>query len=596
MREITEAAAFALPAHGSMTDALLRHAVATPERVTLVRRTGERWIDTTAAEFLGLVQATAKGLLAAGVRSGDRVAIMSRTRHEWTIFDYAIWYAGGVTVPIYETSSLEQVQWILRDSGAVGLVVETQAHLELSLLATETVVAHRWVIDAGALDHLAAGGLSISDDELDARRASVDLDDLATIVYTSGTTGLPKGCELTHRNIRFILASAAEAIPEVLGDKSNSTLLFLPLAHIFGRLIQCVLIEEGLKLSHAPDARNLVDDLASYKPTFVLAVPRVFEKIFNAAQQKATTEGKGRIFDRAARVCIAYSRATESGSAPLGLRVQHAIFDHLVYSKIRARLGGNMVWAISGGAALGERLGHFYRGLGLRVLEGYGLTETTAPLCLNRPTRGKIGTVGPALPGISLRIADDGEILGRGDGIFRGYWGNPTATATAIDPDGWFHTGDIGDLDDLGFLRITGRKKELLVTANGKNVAPAPLEDRIRSHALVSQCMVVGDGKPFVAALITLDTEALGSWARAHGLPENLSAEAARTNAEVLQDIQQAVDAANRSVSQAESIRAIRVLATDWTEAGGQLTPSLKVKRNVVMAECAGAIAELYGE
>ena len=596
MREITESASFTLPAHGSLTDALLRHAAATPDRVTMVRRTGGAWIDTTAAELLDIVRRTAKGLLAAGVRPGDRVALMSRTRHEWTIIDYAIWYAGGVTVPIYETSSLEQVEWILRDSGAMGLVVETQAHLELSLQATETVVAHRWVIDGGALDHLAAGGLQVSDAELEARRSAVGFDDLATIVYTSGTTGSPKGCELTHRNLQFIITGAEEGVPEVLGVKTNTTIMFLPLAHIFGRVVQCLLIDQGLKFTHAPDAKNLVDDLAAFKPTFVLAVPRVFEKIFNAAQQKAQAEGKGKIFDRAARVCIAYSRATEQGSAPLGLRLQHALFDRLVYGKIRARLGGQMIWAISGGAALGERLGHFYRGIGLRVLEGYGLTETTAPLSINRPSRGRIGSVGPAMPGVSLRIADDGEILGRGEGIFRGYWGNPAATAAAIDSDGWFHTGDIGRIDDQGFLFITGRKKELLVTANGKNVAPAPLEDRIRSHALVSQCMVIGDGRPFVAALITLDAEALGPWARAHGLPEDLTPEQARSNADVLADIQQAVDAANRSVSQAESIRQIRVLATDWTEAGGQLTPSLKVKRKVVMAECAGDVAAIYGE
>lgn len=596
MREITESAQFRLPDHGSLTDALLAHASTTPDRVTLVRRTAGQWIDTTANELHDLVRTTAKGLIAAGVRPGDRVALMSRTRHEWTILDYAIWYAGAVTVPIYETSSLEQVQWILRDSGAVGLIVETQHHLELSLQATETVVAHRWVIDAGALDHLAAGGTGVSDEEAEARRSAVDWDDLATIVYTSGTTGNPKGCELTHRNIQFILTGAAEAVPEVLSVKTNTTIMFLPLAHIFGRVVQCLLIDQGLKFTHAPDAKNLVDDLGVFHPTFVLAVPRVFEKIFNGAQQKAQAEGKGKIFDRAAAVCIAYSRATEQGQAPLGLRLQHALFDRLVYSKIRTRLGGEMIWAISGGAALGERLGHFYRGLGLRVLEGYGLTETSAPLSINRATRGRIGSVGPAMPGVSLRIADDGEVLGRGGGIFRGYWGNPEATAQAIDADGWFHTGDIGRLDDDGYLFITGRKKELLVTANGKNVAPAPLEDRIRAHALVSQCMVVGDGRPFVAALVTLDAEALAPWARAHGLPEDITPAQARSNPDLLADIQQAVDAANRSVSQAESIRKIRVLATDWTEAGGQLTPSLKVKRNVVMAECADDISALYSD
>lgn len=596
MREITEPHAVDLPEHGNLTDALLLHARQTPDRVTLVRRSGGQWIDTTASELLELVRVTAKGFVAAGIRPGDRVALMSRTRHEWTILDYAIWYAGGVTVPIYETSSVEQIQWILRDSGAVALVVETQRHLEASMKATETVVAHRWVIDAGALDQLAAGGIGITDEELEARRSTVDFDDLSTIVYTSGTTGMPKGCEITHRNVQFVMTQAARAVPEVLGDKRNTTLLFLPLAHIFGRAIQCLMIDQGLKFTHAPDAKDLVADLAVFKPTFVLAVPRVFEKIYNGAQQKASSEGKGKIFDLAAQVCIDYSKATEKGSAPLLLSLQHKLFDHLVYSKIRARLGGNMVWAISGGAALGERLGHFYRGLGLRVLEGYGLTETTAPLTLNRAERFRIGSVGPALPGVSIRIAEDGEVLGKGGVVFRGYWNDRAATAEAIDDEGWFHTGDIGHLDDDGFLFITGRKKELLVTAQGKNVAPAPLEDRVRSHALVSQCLVVGDGRPFVAALITLDPDAIGPWAKAHGLPETATARDLCDNADLLADIQHAIDAANSKVSQAESIRKIKVLATEWTEDGGQMTPSMKVKRNVVMAECAAEISALYGD
>ena len=595
MRETHEPILVQMPDHGSLTDALLRHATSEPERVTMVRRIGGEWIDTTAATLLEIVRATAKGLIAAGVRPGDRVALMSRTRHEWTILDYSIWYAGGVTVPIYETSSVEQIQWILRDSGSVALIVETQTHLDSAHKVTETVVAHRWVIDAGALDQLAAGGDAISDDELEARRAAVDWADLATIVYTSGTTGMPKGCEITHRNLQFVATSASSAVPEVLGNKDNTTLLFLPLAHIFGRAIQCALIDQGLKFTHAPDAKDLVADLAVSTPTFILGVPRVFEKIFNAAQQKAVAEGKGKIFDRAARVCIAYSRATETGQAPFLLALQHRVFDHLVYGKIRARLGGNMVWAISGGAALGERLGHFYRGIGLRVLEGYGLTETSAPLTLNRAQRYRIGSVGPALPGVTIRIADDGEVLGKGDVVFRGYWNNISATHAAIDDEGWFHTGDIGRIDDDGFLFITGRKKELLVTANGKNVAPAPLEDRIRSHALVSQCLVIGDNRPFVAALITLDPDALGPWAKSRGLPEDSTPMDLRENAELLADIQHAVDAANSKVSQAESIRKFRVLGTDWTELGGQMTPSMKVKRNVVMDECASDIAAVYG-
>ncbi len=596
MRETTEPALVELPDHGSLTDALVRHAVATPDRVTLVRRVGDRWIDTTASDFHDMVRSTAKGLIAAGVRAGDRVALMSRTRHEWTICDYAIWYAGAITVPIYETSSVEQMQWILRDSGAVALIVETQRHLEQAHQTTETVVQHRWVIDGGALDQLASLGAGVADADVDERRQAVDWDDLATIVYTSGTTGVPKGCEITHRNLQFIAAAATTAIPEVLSDKTNSTVLFLPLAHIFGRIIQVIVVDQSLKLGHAPDAKHLVDDLGTFRPTFILAVPRVFEKVYNAARQKAVEEGKGRIFDVAVRVCIAWSKASESGHVPVRLALAHRVFDALVYRKIRERLGGRVVYAISGGAALGARLGHFFRGIGLQVLEGYGLTETTAPLAVNRVRRFRIGSVGPALPGVSLRIDDDGEILGRGGVIFRGYWGNPEATAEAIDAEGWFHTGDIGHIDDDGFLFITGRKKELLVTANGKNVAPAPLEDRIRAHALVSQCLVIGDGRPYVAALVTLDEEALAPWARAHGLPETSTAADLRTHPELLTDIQHAVDAANRRVSQAESVRRFLVLEEDWTEAGGQLTPSLKVKRSVIMHEHADDIEALYAQ
>lgn len=594
MIETTEPAV-ALAEHGSLTDSLVANAATFPERITLVRREGNAWIDTSMADFHAMVREAAKGLIANGIRQGDRVCLMSRTRHEWTILDYAIWYAGAVTVPIYETSSIDQMQWIMRDSGAVALIVETAHHADNADRVTETNVHMRWVIDGGALDALSQDGAAVADAELDARRALVDWDDLATIVYTSGTTGMPKGCEITHRNLQYVATAGAHAIPEVLGDKTNSTLLFLPLAHIFGRAIQCIVVDQGLKLAHAPDAKNLVSDLAVFRPSFILAVPRVFEKVYNGARQKAESEGKGRIFDIAAATAIAYSKATEHGHASLGLTLRYRIFDRLVYSKIRANLGGRVRWAISGGAALGERLGHFYRGIGLIVLEGYGLTETSAPLTINRVQRARIGSVGPVLPGVSIRIADDGEILGRGDVVFRGYWNNPDATRSALD-EGWFHTGDIGRIDDDGFLYITGRKKELLVTANGKNVAPAPLEDRIRAHALVSQCLVVGDNKPFIAALITLDPDAVGPWARAHGLSPDTTAADLVDNEQLRADIQHAVDSANKRVSQAESIRKFVILPADWTELGGQLTPSLKVKRNVVMAEHASDIAGLYGE
>ena len=594
MREVTEPFMTSPRTGGNLTDALVHHAQRTPSRILMVRREGDAWIDTSAADVHERVKNVAKGFSACGIRPGDRIAVMSRTRHEWTILDYAIWYAGCVTVPIYETSSVEQMQWILRDSGAVALVVEKQHHLQQFYQVTETVVQHSWVIEADGLELISAAGVNVSDGDIEERRSGVRLDDIATIVYTSGTTGNPKGCELTHGNMLHITDQARSAVPEIFDDPNTSTLLFLPLAHIFGRAIQCIMMESGLKTAYAPDATRLVDDLGVMKPNFVLAVPRVFEKIFNAAQQKAYEEGKGKIFDAAAAVCIAYSKASEAGRVPLALSIKHAVFDALVYKKIRARLGGNVQWAVSGGAALGARLGHFFRGIGLVALEGYGLTETTAPLTVNRPSRVRVGSVGPALPGITLRIADDGEILAKGASVMRGYYRNPVATSDVIDADGWFHTGDVGHIDDDGFLFITGRKKELLVTAQGKNVAPAPLEDRIRAHALVSQCMVVGDNRPYVAALITLDPEALGPWARAHGLPENATAVDLRDNPELIADIQQAVDGANRMVSTAESIRKFKILTTDWTEAGGQLTPSLKLRRNVVMKEAAEAVESLY--
>jgi long-chain acyl-CoA synthetase len=594
MREVTEPFMTSPRTGGNLTDALVHHAQRTPSRILMVRREGDAWIDTSAADVHERVKHVAKGFSACGIRPGDRIAVMSRTRHEWTILDYAIWYAGCVTVPIYETSSVEQMQWILRDSGAVALVVEKQHHLQQFYQVTETVVQHSWVIEADGLELISAAGVNVSDGDIEERRSGVRLDDIATIVYTSGTTGNPKGCELTHGNMLHITDQARSAVPEIFDDPNTSTLLFLPLAHIFGRAIQCIMMESGLKTAYAPDATRLVDDLGVMKPNFVLAVPRVFEKIFNAAQQKAYEEGKGKIFDAAAAVCIAYSKASEAGRVPLALSIKHAVFDALVYKKIRARLGGNVQWAVSGGAALGARLGHFFRGIGLVALEGYGLTETTAPLTVNRPSRVRVGSVGPALPGITLRIADDGEILAKGASVMRGYYRNPVATGDVIDADGWFHTGDVGHIDDDGFLFITGRKKELLVTAQGKNVAPAPLEDRIRAHALVSQCMVVGDNRPYVAALITLDPEALGPWARAHGLPENATAVDLHDNPELIADIQQAVDGANRMVSTAESIRKFKILTTDWTEAGGQLTPSLKLRRNVVMKEAAEAVESLY--
>ncbi len=361
---------------------------------------------------------------------------------------------------------------------------------------------------------------------------------------------------------------------------------------MFARIIQVGCVKSRARMGHSADIKNLVADLGEFEPTFILAVPRVFEKVFNTASQRATADGRGKVFDRAADVAIAWSRALDGKKVPVRLRAQHALFDRLVYGKLRQALGGSCAYAISGGAPLGERLGHFYRGIGLTVLEGYGLTETTAALTANLPDATKIGTVGRPLPGTAVRVADDGELLFRGGQVFAGYWGNESATSEALDRDGWFHTGDVGEVDDEGFVRITGRKKEILVTAGGKNVAPAVLEDRLRAHALVDQCLVVGDGQPFIGALVTIDRESYAAWAEVHDKPRRVAD--AVDDADLVAAVQAGVDDANKAVSKAEAIRKFTILPGEWTEEGGQLTPSLKLKRNVVVREARGEIEALY--
>ena len=596
MAEFREPVLVPYPASGSLCDDVERIARESPSRVALRRRSGKNWVEVTGVEFRDQVVAVAKGLIAAGVGAGDRVGLMSATRYEWTLADYAIWYAGAVTVPIYETSSAEQVEWILEDSEAVGVFLEGDRHLAVLAEVKGRLpgVAEPWVFDNGAIDALVAAGKQLPDSKVAARREALTPDSIATLIYTSGTTGRPKGCELTHGNFMFEIRNIVNSMPEIFLTGHSSTLLFLPLAHVFGRLIQIGCINSGTVLGHSADLKNLLDDLAAFKPTFLLSVPRVFEKVFNASQQKAEAAGKGQIFATAAGVAIDYSRALDRGRPSLLLRVKHVIFDRLVYRKLRAALGGQVEWAVSGGAPLGERLGHFFRGIGITILEGYGLTETSGASTLNRPDKVKIGTVGKPIPGASVRIASDGEIMLAGHQIFLGYWRNGQATAEAIEPDGWFHSGDIGELDSDGYLRITGRKKELIVTAGGKNVAPAVLEDRMRSHWLVSQCMVVGDQQPYIAALITLDVESLDAWAGQHGKPTPFSMEQAAADPEMLAEISAVVDGANKAVSHAEAIKRFQVLPVDWTEEGGQLTPSLKLKRNVVMVEFADDVAELY--
>jgi long-chain acyl-CoA synthetase len=568
-----------------------------PDAVALRRRVDDAWVDITYAAFTAQVVDVARGLVASGIEPGDRIALLSRTRYEWTLFDYAIVAAGAVTVPIYETSSAEQVAWILSDSGAKAAVVEDHRHAA-TVTGTEDAPAHVWriVADAdwpGAVEALTTRGASVPAAAVHERRTAARGDDLATLIYTSGTTGRPKGCELTHANLLAEVRTVITVLPEVL-DGHGSLLLFLPLAHVFGKVVQCAVLDSRTVLGHSLDAKHLLDDLGTFQPTVLLAVPRVFEKVFHGARRKAVDGGKGKIFDAAAATAVAWSKACDAGGPGAGLRLRRALFDALVYRRLRAALGGHVQAAVSGSAPLTEHLGHFFRGVGVPVLEGYGLTETTAAISVNTMSAQRIGTVGRPIPGQTIRIADDGEILVRGPVVFRGYHGNPDATAEAV-TDGWFHTGDVGELDEAGFLRITGRKKELIVTAGGKNVAPAVLEDRLRAHPLVGQVVVVGDGQPFIAALVTVDAEALPRWRRQHGKPEgDGSAADLVDDPELRGEIAAAVEEANRAVSRAEQIRKFRILPGDFTEEGGELTPTLKVRRSVVTSRYADDVAALY--
>jgi len=580
----------------NMSDVVWANAERFSDVVSFRRQVEGSWLDVTAKEFAAEVLAVAKGLAKAGIGRGDRVAIMSKTRYEWTLIDFAIWAAGAVTVPIYDTSSPEQVHWILSDSAAKGVFVETNGHAAAveEIRDRLTDLANTWQIegDSPAVEELSALGADLSDDELHDRRREVSADELATIVYTSGTTGRPKGVELTHRNLLAEIRADIEAFPQLM-EQGNSLLCFLPLAHVLARAIAVTALSARVTLGHTPDVKNLVADLGTFRPTFVVAVPRVFEKVYNSAKQKAHSEGKGKIFDAAEATAVAYSEAQDKGGAGLGLKLKHLAFDKLVYGKLRAALGGRCVAAVSGGAPLGARLAHFFRGIGVPVFEGYGLTETSAAANVNTQTAFRVGTVGKPVNGTSVRIADDGEVMLKGDVVFRAYYNNPQATKEAL-TDGWFHTGDIGELDADGFLKITGRKKEIIVTAGGKNVAPSGLEDTIKASPLVSQAMVVGDQRPFIAALVTVDEEYFPSWKSQHGKPASATVADLAADADLLAEIQAAVDEANKSVSKAEAIKKFTVLANDFTEAGGEITPSLKLKRNVVTKNYADDIEGLY--
>lgn len=569
-----------------------------PDDIGYSRLEGTNWRDVSHGEFLNEVNALAKGLIARGIASGDRVALMSRTRYEWTLLDFAIWTAGAVVVPIYDSSAADQARWILRDAGVVAAIGETPRTLRVLSDASDGLpcAGALWCITDGDLESIARDGQSITDDQLEQRRRTMHADSLATIIYTSGTTGAPKGCELTHENFLANARNCIAALPDVVGVPGASTLLFLPLAHVFARLIEVLCVAARVRLAHTATTTDLAGKLASFRPTFLLAVPRVFEKLYTAAESKASASGRGAIFARASEVAIAYSQGLDAGRVPAGIRAQHAVFEPLVYRKIRESLGGQIAWAVSGGAPLGERLGHFFRGIGITVLEGYGLTETTAASTVNTPTQLRIGTVGPPVPGCTVRIAADGEVLLKGPQVFRSYR-TEDGTETARDDAGWYATGDLGTLDD-GFLRITGRKKEILVTAGGKNVAPAPLEIALTAHPLVAQAILIGDARPFIAALIFLDIEELAAWRARRGEPFADSPERAITAAAddpaIRLEIQGVVDRINAGISTAEAIRRFAIVPAVLSEESGHLTPKQSVKRHRVAADFADQIDALY--
>jgi len=593
MNEITIPSIIPPAVAGNLTNLIAERAWFEPERVVVSRPLGDGWQAVTAKEYEAEIRSVAKGLIASGISIGDRVAIMAKTRYEWTVLDFAIWFAGAVPVPIYETSSAEQVDWILTDSASVAIIVETPALVDLVKPIIPATCKNIWNITDNVLATLIAAGKSISDDEISKRREALKPETLATLIYTSGTTGKPKGVHLTHGNFLSECGNVVNGASDLFLKPGGSTLLFLPVAHVFGRMVQIGAITAGLHLAHCSDITKLPADLGTFKPTFVLAVPRIFEKIFNGAEAKAEAAGKGKIFHKAVAVAVAYSVAMDSKRISPLLKLQHGLFDKLVYSKIRAGLGGRVEAAISGGAPLGERLGHFYRGAGIRVLEGYGLTETTAGATLNLTAAHKVGSVGKPIPGTTIKIADDGEVLIKGPIVMKGYWQNDAANAEVFTNDNYFRSGDLGKLDNEGYLYITGRKKELIVTAGGKNVAPAVLEDRLRANPLISQCMVVGDNKPFIAALITLDPDAIKPWASANK-KEGATIVDLTKDPTLLAVIQTAVDEANKAVSRAESIRKFTVLPVDFTIPGGQLTAKLSVKRHVVAQQFAREIDELF--
>ncbi len=600
MREFNAPASFVVDEKDNAVSAVFEHEKNDPHYPIFQRLVDGVWTNVTCAQAAAQIRGVAQGLIARGVQPGDRVAILSATRYEWAILDYAVLSVGALTVPIYETSSQDQIRWVLQDSGAVLLIAETPEHLAIAAELRADLPDLRDVLTlevapgGDALAVLTADGADVDPAEVDRRVAALRASDPATMIYTSGTTGRPKGCQLTHSNLIYELRGAKDALPDLL-SRNQRLLVFLPLAHVLARALAISAFHNLVTVGFTSDIKNLVPMFSVFKPTVVVSVPRVFEKVYNTAEQNAFNDGKGKIFRIAADTAIAWSEAQDTPGGPsLLLRAKHAVFDKLVYHKLRAALGGDCGASVSGGAPLGARLCHFYRGVGLTIYEGYGLTETCAAITVNRIGDMRVGTVGKLLGGNSMRIADDGEVLVRGGVVFHGYWQNEKATADAVH-DGWFYTGDLGSVDEDGFLTITGRKKEIIVTAGGKNVAPAILEDQLRAHPLISQAMAVGDAQPFIAALITIDPEAWGPWKAHHGKPAEATVAELSTDPDLTAEIDRAIEHANQAVSHAESIRKFVILPVDFTIETGELTPTLKVKRNVVAEKFADDIAGLYG-
>lgn len=606
MREFTVPPMAAAPHVGGLADVVFDYAEQDPHRVALGRKDADgRWRDVTSATFRDEVLALAKGLIAHGVRFGDRVALMSRTRYEWTLFDFALWAVGAQSVPVYPTSSAEQVLWMLHDAEVSAVMVEHEDHAMTvaSVIDRLPQLKRLWQLDAEAVTELVEDGAHIDDEVVHRHRRAVTPDSIATVIYTSGTTGRPKGCVITHANFMFETETMASRWESVFHSKPGdeaATLLFLPLAHVFGRMVEVTAIRGRVKLGHQPElsAKALMPDLVSFRPTFILAVPYIFEKVFNGARRKAETEGRIGPFDKAVDIAVKYAEAMEArafGTGPgpsAGLRMQHQFFDKVVYGKVREAMGGRIRHAMSGGSGMERRLGLFFAGAGVTVYEGYGLTETTAAATANPPERTRYGTVGQPIPGTSVHIAADGEIWVYGPNVFGGYLGAPKATDAVLN-DGWLATGDLGALDEDGYLTITGRKKEILVTSGGKSVSPAGLEERVRAHPLVAQCIVVGDDRPYIAALVTVDQESVEHWLAMQGRAALSPGELVR-DPDLEMEVRRAVVAANTAVSQAESIRTFRILAHQFTEEQGLLTPSLKLKRKAIETAYASEVDALY--